>query len=241
MENFKNCLLRLKEQLGVEMDKDIASLLGLQTRAMTARKRRDSFPVKELEALAASRPDLGIDVRYVLTGQSAERPFADMGERLVGERLRLGMPVQYMAEKGGVSAKQQREFEEGRKRPPAGYLNRLSSLGLEAHWVLTGSEEDDAIRDKERFPYTPEIREFIEHYLLCSPATQEALRTLAKDGAGQRWAKIEAAKQAQPSASKPSAAPKVLVQHANIGNMEDNHAPITINMGNNHGSENNKS
>ena len=39
--------------------------------AFSARKKRGVFPEKELYALAAKRPELGLDVDYVLTGITA--------------------------------------------------------------------------------------------------------------------------------------------------------------------------
>ncbi len=70
MNIFENSLLRLKEQLGVPTDKEAAELLGLSDKALNARKRRDSFPTKEVFALAAQRPELGLDPDWIVTGTS---------------------------------------------------------------------------------------------------------------------------------------------------------------------------
>ena len=72
MRDFEETLLRLKERVGVPSDKGIAELLGMGEKALNARKRRGSFPVDKLKALAADRPDLRLDVKYVLTGESDE-------------------------------------------------------------------------------------------------------------------------------------------------------------------------
>lgn len=72
MSDFDEVLLRLKERLGVPSDKGVAELLGMGEKALHARKRRGSFPVDKLKALAADRPDLRLDVKYVLTGVSDE-------------------------------------------------------------------------------------------------------------------------------------------------------------------------
>jgi len=69
MDKFEKILLRLKEQLGVQSDKEVAELLGLSVKAFTARKARASFPRDKLLALKASRPELLIDDVYILTGQ----------------------------------------------------------------------------------------------------------------------------------------------------------------------------
>lgn len=72
MPEFDDVLLRLKERLGVPSDKGVAELLGMGEKALNARKRRGSFPVDKLKSLAADRPELRLDVKYVLTGVSDE-------------------------------------------------------------------------------------------------------------------------------------------------------------------------
>jgi len=76
MGNFMGALLRLKEQLGVEADKDVADLLGLSAKAFASRKNRDAFPEDKLLAMVARRPDLVVDPQYVLTGMTAKERFA---------------------------------------------------------------------------------------------------------------------------------------------------------------------
>ena len=78
MNFFDEAALRLKQQLKVTEDKAAAEALGMSARAWAGRKERGSFPEKELRALAQQRPDLGIDVDYVLTGQSARQAAAQM-------------------------------------------------------------------------------------------------------------------------------------------------------------------
>lgn len=72
MTEFERRLIRIKEVLGVATDKDVASAIGMAVGTFSARKRRDSFPTKDLYVLAANRPDLEIDVNYVLTGIARE-------------------------------------------------------------------------------------------------------------------------------------------------------------------------
>ncbi|MGK2899978.1 MAG: helix-turn-helix domain-containing protein [Burkholderiaceae bacterium] len=69
MLDFEEKLLRLKQQIGLVEDQDVATLLGLGKAAFSARKVRDSFPEDKLFSLKAQRPDLEIDVAYVLTGE----------------------------------------------------------------------------------------------------------------------------------------------------------------------------
>lgn len=69
MDFFNEATLRLKQQLKTTQDKVVAEFLGFKPSAWVRRKNRDAFPEKELYALAATRPDLEIDVKYVLTGK----------------------------------------------------------------------------------------------------------------------------------------------------------------------------
>lgn len=68
MKKFDEQLLRLKSLAGVASDQEIAALLGLSKAALSDRKKRDAFPLDKLKALAMDRPDLNIDVIYVMTG-----------------------------------------------------------------------------------------------------------------------------------------------------------------------------
>lgn len=72
VDSFEKVLLRLKQNLGIQADKDIAELLGMSPTAFNARKKRDSFPEDKLLALIGRRPDLSIDPDFVLDGQILE-------------------------------------------------------------------------------------------------------------------------------------------------------------------------
>ncbi|MBV8249112.1 MAG: hypothetical protein JO200_11755 [Comamonas sp.] len=69
MNFFEEATLRLKQQLRATQDKEIALMLGLSAQSWAGRKKRGSFPEKELRALMQQRPELGLDVDYVLTGE----------------------------------------------------------------------------------------------------------------------------------------------------------------------------
>lgn len=71
MKQFDQQLMRLKSLLGVTGDQDVAALLDMSKAAFSDRKKRDSFPEEKLRALAQRRPDLPIDVEYVLRGETA--------------------------------------------------------------------------------------------------------------------------------------------------------------------------
>lgn len=66
---FRAALLRLKHELFVSQDQEVAAAIGITRAALNDRKRRGSFPEDKLFALIARRPDLGIDPAYVMTGK----------------------------------------------------------------------------------------------------------------------------------------------------------------------------
>lgn len=68
MNIFKESTLRLKQELHVTQDKEVAALLGLSPRAWAGRKERGVFPDKELLSLMQKRPELNLDFDYVTTG-----------------------------------------------------------------------------------------------------------------------------------------------------------------------------
>lgn len=65
---FEQVLLRLKEQLHLQADKEVAAALGMSPTAFNDRKKRDAFPQDKLLALSVKRPELQLDVTYILTG-----------------------------------------------------------------------------------------------------------------------------------------------------------------------------
>lgn len=78
MNSFEEAALRLKQQLRVSDDSQAAQAIGMSPRAWAGRKKNDSFPADKLRALVQQRPELGIDVDYVLTGQSTQAAAAQM-------------------------------------------------------------------------------------------------------------------------------------------------------------------
>lgn len=66
--DFELALLRLKLALGVRNNFEVAQFIGMSAQAFSERRRRHAFPEKDLRAAVQQRPDLAIDVDYVLTG-----------------------------------------------------------------------------------------------------------------------------------------------------------------------------
>ncbi|MDK4544751.1 helix-turn-helix domain-containing protein [Kingella kingae] len=67
--DFVDFLYRIKQELDFKQDKDVAQFLGLDTKAFSARKTRNSIPEKHLLAALAKQPELNVDVDYILTGK----------------------------------------------------------------------------------------------------------------------------------------------------------------------------
>lgn len=70
MSTFLQQLLRLKQELNVDTDHEVAEALGYSTTALSERKRRGAFPVDRVCAVA---PRLAIDPMFVIYGHQAER------------------------------------------------------------------------------------------------------------------------------------------------------------------------
>lgn len=63
---FKYTLNRLKIAVGLSKDGEIAELIGLSITAFAERKRRDSIPIKEILQLVKNRPELNLDLNWIL-------------------------------------------------------------------------------------------------------------------------------------------------------------------------------
>jgi len=116
------------------------------------------------------------------------------GERLRCERTRLGYNIRDFAEIGGVGKSTQSSYENDESVPNSDYLNRISEKGAEIFWIMRGEKEDDEVRDKRAALYPPEIREFIDNYMLCPEAVKTSLRAIAADAADKKRQAIKRGK-----------------------------------------------
>ena len=120
MQSFDKILLRLKESLSVQKDKDVAEVLGISPTAFNGRKKRGLFPEDKLLALVTKRPDLKIDVNYILTG----KPSGDM-TRAEAKRLGIFKPDPYVAQAiASVGDDESRDEEPFTMAPPTYRLNK---------------------------------------------------------------------------------------------------------------------
>lgn len=92
MDFFDEATLRLKQQLKMTEDRQVAAALSLSEGAWKMRKKRDSFPVKEVFALAAQRPELGLDPDWIMTGHGIHMSTDSRDEAYLLQCYRLMTP-----------------------------------------------------------------------------------------------------------------------------------------------------
>ncbi|NBI42038.1 hypothetical protein GVX76_00735 [[Haemophilus] felis] len=73
MKNFIDITNRLKTELSISMDKEIAELLGMSKFSFAERKKRDSFPVHQLTEFVLNHPELSLDLDYILGNVKAPK------------------------------------------------------------------------------------------------------------------------------------------------------------------------
>jgi transcriptional regulator with XRE-family HTH domain len=143
MKNFDEQLLRLKQMVKLTADKDVAGLLGMTKAAFSDRKKRGAFPEDKLGALAAQRPELLIDVNYVLTGRrSQEHTLARLSQ--AGGRIRKVRGTRTVAEFAaqiGTTAEAVSKVEAGEEWLSNELLGRIiEHEKLSPMWLLSGEE-----------------------------------------------------------------------------------------------------
>ncbi|HSX60244.1 MAG TPA: hypothetical protein VLF18_08605 [Tahibacter sp.] len=108
---FKTALLRLKESLAVESDKDVAEFLGMTASAFFERKRRHAFPEDKLRAAAQKHPELRLDVDRTL-GQPATA--SDLATRIKSVMATLGLKQKALSQQLGVPLDRVKSLTSGR-------------------------------------------------------------------------------------------------------------------------------
>ena len=87
-------------------------------------------------------------------------------DRLREAREGLGLSQQAFAERCGITARSQRNYESGERSPDAAYLAELVDLGVDVLYVLTGeSNGGNAALDAAE-------RTLIDSYRRCKPAAR---------------------------------------------------------------------
>lgn len=189
MNLFSDCLDRLKPTLRVSKDQEVAAALGLSKTAFSERKKRGSFPDRELRALAQQRPDLKIDVDYVLTGRASTMAIGtrnQVGARLRNARLRARCSDVSLAAHLGCSLADYAALEDGLRSPTPAEVNALHQHpDIDATLVLSGYSLQRLEWDLDEGEQL-----LMRHYRTCTAADQEVIRHqaefLASRTTGQR-------------------------------------------------------
>lgn len=177
MNFFEEAALRLKQELALNQDKEVAEVLGLSPVAWVGRKKRDNFPEKELLALTARRPELKLDVNYILKGQRTGDKVAAMLAKLAQRQreVRGTRSIEEFATLVGSSVLEWAQIEAGEKRPSSDLMMRVVNAhpDLDPMWVM-GDE-----RQKVEGELSPMEVVLISNFRNASAEGQDALRHLA--------------------------------------------------------------
>ena len=177
---FERARLRLKQAVGLQTDKEIAELLGLDASALNTRKTRGSFPRDALMALAESRPELKIDVTYVLSGIGREQMnarIAGLGDRI--KVVRGGLPVPDFAARLGIDEAELLRIERGEKTPSSDAVIAVINAYPEVDplWLASGERtqlDGDLSHDEVVL---------VSNYRMASAEGRELVRRLAASAA----------------------------------------------------------
>lgn len=175
---FERAVLRLKEAVGVQTDKDVASLLNLDVSAFNKRKTRGSFPEKELRAFAEAHSELNIDVRYILSGQDTQATLAGIPARL--REVRGEQSIDAIAQKVGVEPNEWQAVESGTQAVTPTFIKKVIE-SIDAPWFLITGEREQLAGKLSEIELV-----LIENYRNSSVEGQKALSHMAAFFAGQK-------------------------------------------------------
>ncbi len=177
VEKFSEKLARLKHELRVSKDGEVAKLLGLSATAFSERKKRESFFEKEV----AARPELLVDLNYVVTG-SRVLVYRPVGWRFKAERRRLGLTAAFVAKALGlVNAAAVHEFEARDINVPPHWDATLLALGFDLVFIKTGKY--DALDPALSVDETQLIRNYRKMDANGQTAVKQMAATLAQKDA----------------------------------------------------------
>lgn len=209
MNNFSGISLRLKQELRVSNDKEVAAALGLGNTAWANRKKREAFPETELRALAASRPE--IDVNYVLTGKRSQAhvmaKIATAGERV--RMVRGTRTAQQFAQALGIDAGYLEKVETAGEWLSNELLMRIVEVErVSPMWLLSG---ELPVLEGELSPMEISL---IDNYRHCGAKQQTELRgqagvlraqTITAQAPAAKAPEIDLVADYQPKKAKPRA------------------------------------
>ncbi|HJW23769.1 MAG TPA: helix-turn-helix domain-containing protein [Rhodocyclaceae bacterium] len=127
-----------------------------------------------------------------------------ISERLKEERKRLGHNQDGLAGVAGVSRRAYADWESGKTSPTAAQLAAMYSVGADVQYIVTGVRSDMAL--------TPDERDLLALFRAAPLAVKAAAVGALREGTHTAGART--------------------IIHGDVGGqVENNSAPITINMG----------
>ena len=106
----------------------------------------------------------------------------DSSDRIREAREALGLSQQALAEKCGVTARSQRNYESGERNPDAAYLAAFASAGADVLYVITG-QRSQAAAEVDLLP--SDERVLVDAYRRCNAeAKRNLIQTAALLSAG---------------------------------------------------------
>ena len=93
-------------------------------------------------------------------------------KRLIEERERLGCKAVDFADFGGVGKTTQYNYENGIRKPDIEYLCRISKMGCDILYVITGERDENLI--------SPDEMELVSIYRSSSQELKKALKEMLK-------------------------------------------------------------
>ena len=114
-------------------------------------------------------------------------------DRLKEAREELGLSQQAFAERCGIAARSQRNYESGERSPDSVYLAALVEMGVDVLYLLTGD------RTGGRFALDAAEQTLIDSYRRCKPAARvQLIQSAALLSAG-----LDAAARTKPESTGP--------------------------------------
>lgn len=185
MDFFSYPLTRLKHALRVSKDQEVAEALGLSKTAFSERKKRGAFPDENLRVLAAKRPELGIDVDYVLTGIRHNKDEAM-------QRLKLQLQVEddeQVAELLGLSASALADSPHIPIKAVFALAAKRPDLGLDPDLIVTGTSRKMETAGTLEVKITAHEMALIDRYRLSHQDVQRGVDALLAVTAKQDFQK----------------------------------------------------
>lgn len=106
----------------------------------------------------------------------SEINFALIGERLRGERLRLGLSQDQFGEGGAVSRRTVIAWEKGEQSPNAAFLNYAHRAGVDVLYVVTGQRA--VMSQSMGHLLSSDETKLLQSYRAIARETQQAAKTI---------------------------------------------------------------